>query len=61
MEKPGEGGERWGNQGFFPVSAAFELPARHLGGDDTRVQHLYVSAGSSAPRPVSTSQVPAGG
>lgn len=42
MEKPGEGGERWGNQGFFPVSAAFELPARQLGGDDTRVQH-YMS------------------
>lgn len=64
MEKPWEGGGKGG--GATQDLAPFMLPLKCL----QTVKWiwtcesspcLHVSAGSSAPRPVSTSQVPAGG
>lgn len=60
LEEPGEGGGKGGG-GVFRVSAPFEMPTRQNRGDDTRALRLHVSAGSSAPRPVCTSRVLAGG
>lgn len=64
MKKPREGDGKGG--GAIRDSAPFMLPLRCLGTVKWRwtcesSACLHVSAGSSAPRPVSTSQVPAGG
>lgn len=65
MERPGESGEKDVGGGGIKDSVWSLLPLRRLQDSqvemDTRVQRLHVSAGSSAPRPVSTSQVPDGG